>query len=188
MFACLALFLEMLMVSLRFGVAIRTLCLKMKDSFILSLKTFSIETPYSSIEKCCEKKLGISSQLTSYSLPIGLICFMPITTFTSIILTLYAAECYTVPVSFVWMVMALFLAVTLGAAGPPTAGIGILTYTVMFSRLGIPTQALTLVLAGDILVGFVTYPVNQALLQMELIFEAEKLEVLNLQILRKPAK
>ena len=187
-FACLALFLEMLMVSLRFGVAIRTLCLKMKDSFILSLKTFSIETPYSSIEKCCEKKLGISSQLTSYSLPIGLICFMPITTFTSIILTLYAAECYTVPVSFVWMVMALFLAVTLGAAGPPTAGIGILTYTVMFSRLGIPTQALTLVLAGDILVGFVTYPVNQALLQMELIFEAEKLEVLNLQILRKPAK
>ena len=84
--------------------------------------------------------------------------------------------------------MALFLAVTLGAAGPPTAGIGILTYTVMFSKLGIPTQALTLVLAGDILMGFVIYPVNQALLQLELVFEADKLDVLNHKILRKPVK
>ena len=188
LFAMLALFLKMLRASLLFRVPVRTLCLKMKESFILSLRTFSIETPYSASQECCEKKLGISSQLTSYSLPIGLICFMPVSTFASTILTLYAAECYDVPVSFVWMIMALFLAVTLGAAGPPTAGIGILTYTVMFSKLGIPTQALTLVLAGDILMGFVIYPVNQALLQLELVFEADKLDVLNHKILRKPVK
>ena len=188
LFAILALFLKMLRASLLFRVPVRTLCLKMKESFILSLRTFSIETPYSASQECCEKKLGISSQLTSYSLPIGLICFMPVSTFASTILTLYAAECYDVPVSFVWMIMALFLAVTLGAAGPPTAGIGILTYTVMFSKLGIPTQALTLVLAGDILMGFVIYPVNQALLQLELVFEADKLDVLNHKILRKPVK
>ena len=85
-------------------------------------------------------------------------------------------------------IMALFLAVTLGAAGPPTAGIGILTYTVMFAKLSIPTQGLTLVLAGDILMGFVIYPINQALLQMELIFEADNLDVLNRKILRQAAK
>ena len=140
------------------------------------------------LTQCCEKKLGISPRLTAYSLPIGLICFMPISTIASIFLTLYAAECYGVAVSLVWMIMALFLAVTLGAAGPPTAGIGILTYTVMFSKLGIPTQALTLVLAGDILMGFVIYPVNQALLQLELVSEADKLDVLNHAILRKPAQ
>ena len=77
---------------------------------------------------------------------------------------------------------------TLGAAGPPTAGIGILTYTVMFAKLNIPTQGLTLVLAGDILMGFVIYPINQALLQMELIFEADNLDVLNRKVLRQAAK
>ena len=113
---------------------------------------------------------------------------MPVSTIASTILTLYAAECYAVPISLIWMIMALFLAVTLGAAGPPTAGISILTYTVMFAKLGIPTRALTLVLAGDILMGFVIYPVNQALLQLELIVEAGKLEVLNYKTLRQPAK
>ena len=186
--ALLVMLLRMLQVGLRFKVPVRTLWLKMRESFLLSLRTLSIQSSYSANEKCCENNLGISPQLTAYSLPIGLICFMPVSTVASVLLTLYAAECYSVPVSLVWMIMALFLAVTLGAAGPPTAGIGILTYTVMFAKLGIPTQGLTLVLAGDILIGFVTYPINQALLQLELVLEADKLEVLNKKTLRQSAK
>ena len=186
--AFLALVIRMFWVSLRFRVPVRTLWLKMKESFLLSLRTLSVGTSYSANQRCCEKKLGISPRLTDYSLPIGLICFMPISTIASILLTLYAAECYSVPVSFVWLIMALFLAVTLGAAGPPTAGIGILTYTVMFAKLDIPTRALTLVLAGDILIGFVTNPVNQALLQLELVFEADRLDVLSDKVLRQPPK
>ena len=179
-----ALGLRMLHISLRYKVPLRTLADKMKDSFLLSLRTFSVETSYTANKTCCEKRLGIGRQLTAYGLPIGLICFMPVSTVASTILTLYAAECYHIPVSLVWMVMALFLAVTLAAAGPPTAGIGILTYTVMFSRLGIPAQALTIVLAGDILMGFVIYPVNQAMLQLQLILEADGLGLLKHSILQ----
>lgn len=183
-FSLAALGLRMLHISLRYKVPLRALADKMKDSFLLSLKTFSVETSYTANKTCCEKKLGISRQLTAYGLPIGLICFMPVSTVASTILTLYAAECYQVPVSLVWSIMALFLAVTLAAAGPPTAGIGILTYTVMFSRLGIPAQALTIVLAGDILMGFVIYPVNQAMLQLQLILEADGLGLLRHNILQ----
>ena len=83
------------------------------------------------------------------------------------------------------MIMALFLAVTLAAAGPPMAGIGILTYTVMFSKLGIPSQALTIVLMGDILMGFVMYPINQAMLQLELVLIADRARLLNKAALRR---
>ena len=58
----------------------------------------------------------------------------------------------------------------------------------MFAKLDIPTRALTLVLAGDILIGFVTNPVNQALLQLELVFEADRLDVLSDKVLRQPPK
>ncbi|MBQ8987835.1 MAG: cation:dicarboxylase symporter family transporter [Lachnospiraceae bacterium] len=184
-FSLAALGLRMLHISLRYKVPLRALADKMKDSFLLSLKTFSVETSYTANKTCCEKKLGISRQLTAYGLPIGLICFMPVSTVASTVLTIYAAECYGVQVSLVWMLMALFLAVTLAAAGPPTAGIGILTYTVMFSRLGIPAQGLTLVLAGDILMGFVIYPVNQAMLQLQLVLEADGLGLLKHNILQK---
>lgn len=187
-FSLIALFIKMMHVSLRYKVPVTTLFQKMKESFLLSLSTFSVETSFSANQKCCEKGFGISRQLTSFGLPIGLICFMPVSTVASTLLTLYAAECYQVTVSTVWMIMALFLAVTLAAAGPPTAGIGILTYTVMFSKLHIPAQALTIALVADILMGFVTYPVNQAMLQLELIFEADKQGLLNRQQLTSEVK
>lgn len=180
-----ALGLRMLHVCLRYHVPFMMLARKLKDPFLLSLRTFSVETSYNVNKSCCERKLGISRNLTAYGLPIGLICFMPVSTVASTVLTIYAAECYGVQVSLVWMLMALFLAVTLAAAGPPTAGIGILTYTVMFSRLGIPAQGLTLVLAGDILMGFVIYPVNQAMLQLQLVLEADGLGLLKHNILQK---
>ena len=188
LFSVLALLLKMLHVSLRYSVSMSDLWAKMRRSFVLSLRTFSVDSPYAENIKCCEKKLGISKQLTSYCLPVGLICFMPVSTVASMIFTLYTAECYKVPVSAVWMIMGLFLAVMLAAAGPPTAGIGILTYTVMFSKLHIPAPALTIVLIGDILMGFVIYPVNQALLQLEMIFEADRMGLLNMKMLRSKSK
>ena len=181
-----ALLLKLLYTSIRYQVPAGLLVTKMKDSFLLSLRAFSIDASYSANKKCCEKRLGISRQVTSFGLPIGLICFMPVSTAASMILTQYAAECYQVTVSFVWMIMALFLAVTLGAAGPPTAGIGILTYTVMFSKLHIPAQALTIVLAGDILMGIIAYPVNQAMLQLQLISEADREGLLSQNTLQRP--
>ena len=57
----------------------------------------------------------------------------------------------------------------------------------MFSKLHIPAPALTIVLIGDILMGFVIYPVNQALLQLEMIFEADRLGLLNKNMLRSKA-
>ena len=183
--AVFALLFKMVRISLYYRVTLLSLCRKMKESFLLSLKTFSVDASYLANIKCCEKRLGISHQMTSYALPIGLICFMPCSTVASTVFTLYAAECYEVKVSVIWLIMAIFLSVTLAAAGPPTAGIGILTYTVMFSRLHIPAQALTIVLVGDILMGFVIYPVNQALLQLDLISQADRYKMLNRKILQK---
>lgn len=181
-----ALLLRLLYIGIRYQVPAGLLVTKMKDSFLLSLRTFSIDASYSANKKCCENRLGISRQVTSFGLPVGLICFMPVSTAASMILTLYAAECYQVAVSSVWMIMALFLAVTLGAAGPPTVGIGILTYTVMFSKLHIPSPALTIVLAGDILMGIIAYPVNQAMLQLQLILEADREGLLCRDTLQRP--
>ena len=185
LFSIAALFLRMLHVSMRYKVSMRKLASKMKESFLLSLKTVSMEASFTANLQCCEKKLGISRQLTSYALPIGLICFMPVSTIATTLLTLYSAECYNVTITTIWMIMALFLAVTLAAAGPPMAGIAILTYTVMFGNLGIPAQALTIVLMGDILMGFVTYPINQAMLQLDLVLVADGKGLLDIEALRK---
>ena len=88
-------------------------------------------------------------------------------------------------VSPFWLVMAVLLTVTLQAASPPVTGIGLLSYAVIFAQLGIPEDALTTAMAVDILFGFVTAPLNQAMLQMELVLEADRSGVLDRSVLEK---
>ena len=56
---------------------------------------------------------------------------------------------------------------------------------VIADKLGIPAQGLTIVLMGDILMGFVVYPVNQALLQLDLVLVADREKLLDRNVLAK---
>ena len=103
----------------------------------------------------------------------------------TMIFTLYAAKSFGVVISGVWCLTALVLTVSLIMASPPMAGVNLLAYAAIFSRLGIPSDALTIVLIADTLYGFVTAAANQTLLQLNLILQAEKNDQLDITVLRK---
>ena len=81
--------------------------------------------------------------------------------------------------------MAVLLNVTLLAATPPVGGVGLLTFAVLFARLGIPNEALMVGLVADILFGFGVAALDQAMLQVQLILEADRLGELNQTVLQK---
>ena len=54
-----------------------------------------------------------------------------------------------------------------------------------FSQLGIPTQALAVAMVADILMGFIAAALDQALLQMELVAQADRMLMLDKERLRK---
>ena len=85
----------------------------------------------------------------------------------------------------VWLIIAVVLTAALIAATPPVAGIGLLTYTAIFAQLGIPRQALTMAMVADITLGFAVSALNLAMLQLELVNEAAKVDLLDRNILRK---
>ena len=98
---------------------------------------------------------------------------------------LYAAQSYGVNTYLGWYVAALFLTVIMVVATPPVAGMSILTYAACFPRLGIPTEALIVAMIADILFNFVVSGVDQSLLQLELVLEADRLQMLDRDKLRK---
>ena len=177
--------LFLLYVSRRKRVELRKLLRKMKDSFLIALKTSSVDEAYGSSQICCERRLGIDHKLVGYALPLGLIIYMPTATIATTVFTLYAARSYAVSASTVWYVMILGMTVALQAATPPVAGIGLLTYAVLFSRLGIPSGALTVAIVADTLFRFVSSALDQMLLQLELILEADRQQLLDENMLKK---
>ena len=54
--------------------------------------------------------------------------------------------------------------------------------------MGIPTQALAVALVADILMGFIAAALDQTLLQMELILQADRMQLLDKEMLREDRK
>ena len=172
-------------ISRREQVPVRKLADKMRDSFIITMKSASVDAGYGETQLCCWHRLGIDKKLTDYGLPLGLVIFMPTATVSFLVTSLYAAHVCGLSVSIIWYIMAIVLTVTLLAATPPVAGVGLLTYATIFTWLGIPKSILIIVMVMDIITWYIIAPLNQAMLQLELIIEAETLGTLDRDILRK---
>ncbi|MBQ1492330.1 MAG: cation:dicarboxylase symporter family transporter, partial [Blautia sp.] len=100
------------------------------------------------------KKLGIRSGIVSFAYPLGMVIYMPasIVSFATIVCTF--AETYQVKVSYSWMIMMAITVTLLVIAMPPIPGAGLLVYTILFTRMGIPAQALVMATAVDVVVDF----------------------------------
>lgn len=156
---------------------------KIMPSFMTALKTASVNSAYGENIICCEKRLGIHKSLTSYALPLGLLMYMPAGSISSLMFTLYMASVYGVSVSIIWYVIAISLTVMLFIAAPPVSGVSLLAYAAIFSQLGIPSEALAVAMVADIIFSFFYSAIDQAMLQLELVLQADYMGFLDTKIL-----
>lgn len=168
----LVLTVRVLYLSSSLKVSLRVMFKKLKEPFMAALSSFSVDAAFGDCQESCEE-LGMDRKYVQQALPIGLLCYMPSSTFALMIVTIYAARCYEIEINAVWILMLVFLAVVLQAASPPIAGGNMTAYAAIFLRLGIPTGALTIALIADIIVNLVISPLNQTLLQLEMLKEAD---------------
>ena len=180
-----AFMIMLLVASRKYGVPVRDLWAKIKPSFMLALRDASVNSAFGENALCCERKLGISKKLTRYGLPLGLVIYMPASTVSLMASTMFAVHCYDVIVTPHWFILAVILVVALQAASPPVSGVDTLAYVAIFSRLGIPSEALIMAIVCDIIFGFASSAFNQAMLQLDLLNEADRLNLLNRDVLRK---
>ena len=169
----------------RLGVSARKLWEKIREPFMIALKNASVNTAFGETNISCERRLGINGKLVDYGLPLGLVIYMPASTVSLMVSTLYAVSCYHMTVSFLWLLMAMILVVALQAASPPVSGVDTLAYAAIFTRLGVPAEALIMAIVCDIIFCFLSSAANQAMLQMELLLEADRLNMLDKEKLVK---
>lgn len=154
-------------------------------TFIIGLTTASSVASFGTCATICERKLGISNHITSFGIPLGIVMFPPATAMYFIIICIYAAEVYGVECSLVWFVLAIFSAGVLAIASPPIPGGTLTCYTIMFTQLGLPEEALVVALALDVLCDFVATGMNMFCLQMELVIQSKKMGLLKEEVLQK---
>ena len=174
-----------LYISQRKGVRLRMLLEKLKPSFLTAIRSGTLDTGYGAMERDCVRRLGIEKHFATVSLPYGLVLLMPANVIGTLLFTLFAAMRYQVALSVGWLLVAMVLSVVLFAATPPVPGANLLAYIMIFAQLQIPSAALIDAMIFDILFGIFAAAANESLLQMELILQADRLGLLDLDTLRK---
>lgn len=176
---------ELFSTSVRLKVKIRVLIKKMLPTFLIALTTSSSSAAFSTNLVCCEKKLGISEKITKFGIPLGTVVYMPFSCIMFICVSCYTAKINGIYISPIWLVMAVLIIVILSVALPPVPGGALTSYTILFLQLGLPQEALAVVLTADVLLECFITAGDVASLQLQLLILAHRMGVLDTICLRE---
>ena len=142
---------------------------KILPVFIIGITTASSMTAFTSAIDVCRDKLGIDESYTKFSYPMGNVMYMQATVVYLTTISLFFAEIYNISVSPMWLVMTVLSATLLAIAVPPIPGAGLMLFTILFTQLGIPEEALVMATAMDIVIDFYDTGFNIFALMLEMI-------------------
>ena len=171
-------------VSFKEKVSMKLLIRKMLPTFLIGFGTASSIAANGESAECMNKKLGINNRFVEFGQPTGGVVFMPSTAINFMVCAIYMATYYKVNVSLLWFIIAIMICSFVAIATPPVPGGAIAAYTVIFSQLGIPSDAVAIVVALDIVFDLVSTAFDGAFLQLELIRQADENDMLDYEVLR----
>lgn len=180
------LLVKMAYVCTRLKVRAPVLLRKIFPGMLVGFTTASGSTAYSLCAEVNDKQLGIAPHLTRIGYPIGSqmynVCLS-----TLFVLTAYtAAEAFGVGGGADWIVMIWIVSTIVSFAVPPVSGGSLACIGVLLAQLGIPEQALGIAGALGLILDFIVTGFGLGMRHMELVLQAEKLGMLDRDILRRP--
>jgi len=92
---------------------------------------------------------------------------------------------YDLPVTVSWIVIACIVNFIMSVAVPPIPGGALACYTIIFTQLGIPADAIAVAFAIDMIIDFPNTGIGLGGLQLVLVEVADSLKMLNKDILKK---
>ncbi len=172
------------LVCLRWKVRPMTVLKKTMPTFLIGLSTASSVAAFPTNQECCEKRLGIHEKITRFGIPLGQVIYMPGAAVLFLAAGLCMAEIYGVSITPTWLLTALFICVMLAVAAPPVPGAALTCYTLLFTQLGVPMEAVAVMTALNVILEFLATAANLFCLQMALTDLGGSLEMLDVDTLR----
>ena len=172
------------LVCVRWKVRPMTILKKTMPTFLIGLSTASAVAAYPTNQNCCERQLGISEKITRFGIPLGQVIYMPGASVLFLVGGLCMAETYGVAITPAWLLTLLFISVMLAIAAPPVPGAALTCYTLLFTQLGMPMEAVAIMTALNVILEFVATALNLFCLQMALTDLGGSLDMLDMDTLR----
>ena len=121
----------------------------MAPALLTAFSTASSSATLPLTMECVEKKAGVSSRTSSFVLPLGATVNMDGTALYECVAAMFIAQAYGLELSFTtqFIIVLVALLTSIGVAGIPAASL--VAITIILSVIGLPLEALGLILAVD---------------------------------------
>ena len=146
--------------SVKQGAGFFTVAKKNLQTFIISLTTASSAAAFGSNIDAAKKRYGVADEMAGFSVPLGMIMHNPVAACYNILLVIYFAASYGVSCSFGWLIIAVIVSTTVAISTPPIPGGASVGYALLISQLGVPDEALAVILVLDVITDFIVTASN----------------------------
>ncbi len=171
--------LQLMITGVRTKTSPARLIQKSFPAFLIALSTASSMAAFSTSEKDCVERLGISKKLFDFAFPVGMVTYMPGPAVEFTVVSIFLAHQFGMEVNVFWFFMAGFLAAVLSIAVPPMPGAGLTCYGLLLAQLNIPSEAMLIAVALNVIFDFLCTGVDVLTLQLELLCQADILHMLD---------
>ncbi len=104
--------------------------------------------------------VGVDGDTANIGINLGSVMYQPCYTLVVIFSSLFMAQQYGVEITVVWIIEAILLSIVLVSSVPNIPGAAISVFTLLFSQLGLPADALAIVIAINAILEFLTVAVD----------------------------
>lgn len=133
---------------------------KMKRVWVFGFSTASSNATLPVTLETVEKKLGVKSDIASFTVPLGATINMDGTAIMQGVATVFIAQYYAIDIGFNGYLMVVLTATlaSIGTAGVP--GVGLVMLAMVLSQVGLPTEGIALIIGVDRILDMVRTAVN----------------------------
>ena len=169
----------------KFKVKLSVLLPKLLPDFIIGLSTCSAAVALSTTLENDEKRLGMDPAYCRTAAPIGGMLLAGVASMLLVLCSAYVAECYGVKANLAWWLTLWIAGTLLTMAIPPVAGGGISCLSILLLQMQIPQEGLPIGVTLMVFLDYVCTSSRIFVLNIEMLFQADKLGMLDREILRK---
>ena len=171
-------------VCIRLRVGVRTYIHKMLPSFIIALSSASVGAVFMPAIDVLIGPMGVDSDYAPLAYNLGSILFRPGYCIVFTACSLFTAGMYGIEVTLSWVAAAFFLSFILSVATPPVMGGTTVCFSILFSQLGLQSQALAMIISINAFFEFLTVAVNTYSLQSQIVLLGNSIGAVDIDKLR----
>lgn len=154
-------------------------------AFIIAITTASSSAAFGTTMSTAINKYGVKNSFASFGVPLGTVLFKPNMAIFNILAVLYFAEYYKISCSPVWIITSILITGILAIAIPPIPGGALTAYTILFLQMGIPEEALAVMLTIDAFFDFIITGFDVFSMPLVLSNNAQRFGMINENVMKK---